>query len=219
MKRRFPGIWWALAACSLLSGSALAQSIVAVANSGIIACWGDSQTAGTGVTAPHGPPWPTLVAGLTGNVILNNGVGGNTSTQIKTRFLATPQLWNATTIILAGANNSSDPATVASDVAAMVAQLTHSRYIVLSCYATDAGSLANIQTINAARAAAYGSHYLDIFSFLMTQYNSSDSSDMTAHNAGIVAPSILDGGTGPHLNSTGHVALASFIARHLYQAQ
>lgn len=160
--------------------------------------WGDSTIAGTGADSPHGPPWLTVVAGLTGFVMSNQGVSGNTSIQIKARFDANPSFWNRSTIILSGFNNSSSPSQVLSDTAAMVASLGHNRYLVLALWATDAPSLANITTINSGLLSAHGSHFYD---------------PGLPKVSGLLDPTYVDSGV--HMNTAGHLFMGTKIAQNV----
>lgn len=197
-----------LLAALVFSASLWAQATV----NGVIGIgWGDSTTAGTGAAAPHGPPWLTVLGNLTGNTLFNAGVSGNTSTQILTRMQALPQTYGYTVIILSGFNNSSSPSTVLANIAAQVALLSHQRYVVLSLWATDSGSLGNVRTINAALASTYGTHYLDIFTPFLTQYNPNSPADVAAHAAGLIAPSQIDSGV--HPNTAGHLFLGTYMAK------
>lgn len=136
----------------------------------LLAHWGDSLTAGTGSGAAG--PYPKVVAnsGLRGRWFFNGGVGGDTSTQVKTRFMAgDPGLAPATTIIWAGRNNYTSPATVKADIAAMIATLTHSRYLVLSIINGDYSNeyightdYPTIITLNADLATLYGTRFVDV---------------------------------------------------------
>lgn len=96
-------------------------------------CWGDSLTAGTG-----GTPYPTTMALISAFSSCNNsGVGGETSTEIKDRFLADSATDRRTVIIWVGRNNIDDVATIISDIDTMVNKLRHSRFLVLSVLNSD----------------------------------------------------------------------------------
>lgn len=209
-----------LRACllALLLANAAADP-VAVVNSTLVACWGDSVTAGTGANPPNGPPWPTVLATVTGNQVYNGGVGGNTSTQILTRFLAQSATWNDTTIIWSGFNNVNDAPTVEADIATMVATLTHSRYVVLGIYGGVGDATAKTQclAINATLSATYGTHFLDAYTFLWNSYNPNDSADVAAHAAHYVPPSLIISTV--HLNTAGNALIANWLAANWYSFQ
>lgn len=144
---------------------------------------GDSLTNGTGATSSD-TKWMTLLARSywnTRDATWNSGVGGETSTQIKDRFLnSTGGYRNATTLIWAGRNNYTDGATVQADIAAMVGYLTTDRFLVLSVmngdYASeykDGSGWVQITTLNANLRATYGSRFLDIRTPMVAAYNPS----------------------------------------------
>lgn len=133
--------------------------------------WGDSLTFGTGATNyQKAHPYIAANAGTRGRWYYNGGVGGETSTQIKTRLLAAnADYLAATTVIWAGRNNYTDPTTVKSDIAAMIAAIGHDRYLVLSVingdYANEYIGQSDYQTIvnlNTDLAALYGARFIDV---------------------------------------------------------
>lgn len=147
------------------------MSLASAARVPLLANWGDSLTAGTGAsTASTRYVYVTANSGPRGRWFYNGGVGGDTSTQIKTRFLAgDPGLAPATTIIWAGRNNYTAPTTVKADIAAMIATLTHTRYLVLSVingdYANEyigQADYTTLTTLNADLAALYGTRFVDV---------------------------------------------------------
>ena len=179
-----------------------------------VAAWGDSLTAGSG-----GTPWPTQFATLTGVTTLNRGVGGNTSTQIKDRFLAEPARFGDYTVIWAGRNNYTDPATVKADIATMVASLTTTHYLVLSVingnyggYESVGGDGYNFITgINADLAATYGSRFIDVRSLLVNAYNPSDAQDVSDFARNIVPTSLRATLDNIHLNTAGYAIVANAV--------
>lgn len=137
-----------------------------------IAMWGDSLTADVGIP-------PELSRILNGVTIYNGGVGGQTSTQIKTRMLAGGNLNRYGIIIIwAGRNNISDESTVLSDISEMVGSLVHGRFLVLSVLNAvnePIGSDNNnhAKSINTILQNRYGSNYVDLRSL----YNSGTDND------------------------------------------
>lgn len=113
--------------------SALRTYMIAVGNFLYpLACWGDSRT-----DAATQTNFPTQVRTNSSNrrIAYNGGVSGNTSTQIKTRFLANTRVDDYVQVIWAGYNNHTDTATVLADIAAMVADANSrsgGRYLVLT---------------------------------------------------------------------------------------
>ena len=134
-----------------------------------IAAWGDSLTAGTGSTTGG---YPQYFGKLNGLYVYNGGVGGETSTQIRTRMLAATDKYEYTTIIWAGRNNYASGSTVQADIAAMVAALGHDRYLVLSILNSSAEPSGNanynlIVALNSALATTYGSKFVDVRDYLI----------------------------------------------------
>lgn len=188
-----------------------------------VATWGDSLTFGSGSTLQA--DYPTIFAGLSGYTVYNGGVGGETSTQVKARMLAATDKHAWPTIIWAGRNNYTDTATVISDVAAMVAALGHTNYLVISVLNGEFGSTEyvggsgynNIATINASLSTTYGAHYVDVRSYLISLYNSNDAQDVIDHGHDI-PPSSLRSDT-IHLNDDGYAAAAAKIYESVAQLQ
>lgn len=177
-----------------------------------VATWGDSLTYGTGATLSY----PTDFSALAGKPIYNGGVVGNTSTQIATRMLADVSRYSWPTIIWAGRNNYTDPTTVKADIAAMVAALGHTHYLVLSVingeYANEYSGQADYNTIvalNVDLSALYGSHYVDVRSYLVSLYDPLDAQDVIDHGHDI-PPASLRSGT-IHLNDAGYAAVANKV--------
>ena len=194
-----------IAAILLLPGMATAT---------VFTAWGDSLTAGSG-----GTPYPTQLATLRlGDTINNRGVGGETSTQILTRFLAEPARWGDFTIIWAGRNNVyTAPAVVQADIATMVSKLTTSNYLVLSVlngnyggYDSVGGAGYNLITgLNADLAATYGSKYIDIRRILVDSYNPSLPQDVSDFARDITPTSLRADNI--HLNTAGYGIVASTV--------
>jgi lysophospholipase L1-like esterase len=166
------------------------NSVVTLPFDGTATAWGDSLTFGnqdlTAVT------YPNILASSYGfrglRTVTNQGVSGNTSSQILTRFSAASTTWNQLTLIWSGRNNYTAPSQVQSDIAAMVAALTTNQYIVMSIInmedATEYAGQANYNTLialNAALASTYGTRYLDIRSILVAAYNPANPVDVIDH--------------------------------------
>lgn len=148
----------------------------------VIVCWGDSFTAGTGSTGLGNFVSQLYLA--SGINTVNKGVPGETSTQIRTRFEASPELWDKPTIIWAGYNNNSDPTTVKADIAAMVSKLNHGRYLILGIVmsTTDGGTY--IPPLNADLEALYPGKFLNVQDYIVETYNISIPQDVTDHANG-----------------------------------
>lgn len=174
-----------------------------------IAAWGDSLTAGTG-----GTPYPTFLTQLSGMALFNGGIGGETSVQIKDRMLAATDTHTWPTIIWAGRNDSNQLEQVKASIAAMVGALPHTNYVVLSIlngsgegrgtYGYDV-----MTSVNHDLAALYGNHYLDVRTFLVSQYNPSLAQDVTDHEADVPPTSLRSDFL--HLSSAGYALVANFL--------
>jgi lysophospholipase L1-like esterase len=177
-----------------------------------VAFWGDSMTAGSG-----GTPAPTLFNTSTNLTTYNGGVGGETSTQIRTRMVADTARLGNTVVIWAGRNNFLSPDTVKADIAAMVAALTSpKRFLVLGITNGESGAEyqggANynaIVTLNADLAALYPDNFLDIRAVLVAQYNPGIAQDVLDFGRDIVPSSLRSDQW--HLNTAGNAIVAAQV--------
>jgi autotransporter passenger strand-loop-strand repeat protein len=182
-----------------------------------IVAWGDSLTAGN--EAGVGNQYPTILAAdFDGTrTVLNEGKGGQTSTQIAARLIAATTLQDDTEVIWAGGNNCTDPTQVMADIASMVAALgSNTHYVILSLlngsgpHETKGGSVYNdIIGINNDLAATYPGHYLDVRSILVSDYNPAIPTDVVDYNDDVVPSSLrVDDG---HLNAAGNTIVAQAV--------
>jgi len=186
-----------------------------------IAWWGDSLTRGVGATSIANTARGQL-ATLTGKYVgpSNAGIGGDTSTQIRTRMLAATDKHARSTIIWAGRNNPNDPVTVIADVGAMVAALGHQRFLVLSVINGEiaaeysgGNTYFNMAVINTALLAIYGARFLNIRTTLATSYNPGIPQDVIDHGHDIVPSSLRSDPV--HLNDAGYLLVAQAIQNSL----
>jgi hypothetical protein len=164
--------------------SGLPQAMQTQANWYNVAVWGDSLPAGnedgTGVTVPN------VLANLLNTTVLNEGVGGQTSSQILTRFQAAPGLWGNFTVIWSGRNDGF-PNSVLANIQAMVNSLpSPKRFVVLSVLnangeVSGSGTYNNIVALNNSLKAAFPNNYLDIRELLVGQYNPGNPCDVIDH--------------------------------------
>lgn len=182
-----------------------------------VTAWGDSLTAGAG-----GTPWPTQFAALSGVTTNNRGVGGNTSAQILTRFLAEPARFGDFTVIWSGRNNvhttgTTGPSFVLADIATMVSQLTTSNYLILGVLNGDYGGwdsvggeeYADIISLNNSLAATYGNKFIDIRKILVDSYNPLSPQDVSDHARDITPTSLRSDAL--HLNTAGYAVVADAV--------
>lgn len=199
-----------------------------------ITCWGDSLTFGTGSTSPGGATsFPSLVASLLpGQTVTNNGVPGETSEQILTRVLADSAHTGDIVIFWSGHNDdespSGRPATVAN-IASMVAHLgANTKYLVLSMVtrtyeypAAPSGgdTLYNqVAAINAALAAAYTTHYVDVLGALLAAGNPLDATDKADTALGRIPSSLRADPVNDsiHENDGAYAIVAKLVARAIW---
>jgi hypothetical protein len=176
------------------------------------AAWGDSLTqAYTPYLAPILGP------------VYNGGVGSEKSTQIKNRMLAATDKQGYVTIIWVGANNDmlTDVDTIKSDIASMVASLsTPQRYVVISTYissnyASNTPEHVAMLLLNSYLADTYRDNYLDIRSYLVSQYNPLLSADVINHNDDVPPSSLRSDHI--HLTPAGYLMVAQQIANFIRQ--
>ena len=163
------------------------------------------------------------LSALTGRFVLANGNGGDTAQQVKTRFDAKAYGWGLNQVFDFGFNNISDAAhayaqdiiDVQTTIAAMVAELSHTRFIVMGLFSgplnsigvNAAGNAARV-TINANLAATYGQNFLNIEPVLVN-YDPSN----TAAIAGNYIPDILQqpGASSSHPNDLGLTVITNLL--------
>ncbi len=189
--------------------------VVNTAKSYNISCWGDSLTAGSPDNTISGN-FPLVYKSLTNKNVINNGISGDTSSDIYRRFINATGEYTNSVIIWAGRNNFEDPATVLADIAAMVAALGHTRYIVLSILNGSTNpnpslSYTQITSLNASLASVYGTRYLDVRSYLVSQYNPLIPQDVLDFAADVVPSSLRVVADPIHLNTAGHSLVANYI--------
>jgi lysophospholipase L1-like esterase len=179
--------------------------------------WGDSLTAGDG--SSYGTNnYPGSLALYSGFRIANRGVSGQDSTQIRTRQTAASNTWFQPTLIWAGQNNFSSTNTVATDIAAMVANLDTAgninRYLVISIlgqtnYYRGTANYAIVTNLNGMLSSVYGQHFVDARSYLISRYNPANAQDVIDYNNDVVPSSLR--ADNQHLNNDGYRALGAYI--------
>lgn len=141
-----------------------------------ITFWGDSFTEGSGSTGNGN--YPTQLSIMTGFNSDNQGIAGETSTQIKTRFMASPEKWGNATVFWVGYNNNSDPTTVKADIAEMVSKLGHDRYLVLEILRSTTDGDTFIPPLNSDLASIYKDRFVRLQDYLISLYNTAYSQDV-----------------------------------------
>jgi hypothetical protein len=177
-----------------------------------IAIWGDSF-----VDANFGL-MPKQLAQLTGRNVYNGGIGGQTSVQIKQRMLAATDKVTWPTIIWAGRNDSNNPEQVKASIANMVSSLGHTSYLVLSVFNGDGEGTGTkpyqqIVDLNNYLATTYGDHYLDLRSYIVSQYDRTQPTDVANYNADVPPNSLRQDFL--HPNSAGTTLMSNYIYAHI----
>src|SRR6185369_8074149 len=183
----------------------------ALTNTSHLTTCGDSMTAsGTGFG-------DMLSANFFGVPFFNGGVGGETSTQIKTRMIAAADKYGDVTVIEIGRNDPRNGnATVLSNIATIVAALTTPRYVIVSVFNGEypaeyqgQADYISIMQLNASIAAAYPNNYIDSRSYIVSQGTNTgqDAIDLS-HD---ITPASLRADN-IHLNGTGNALHSAYIA-------
>jgi lysophospholipase L1-like esterase len=178
------------------------------------AFWGDSLT-----NSSAGSSSIMSAVGYTNDVYYNGGVAGNTSSDVLARFQAqlSRRHWNQ--VIWVGHNWNSE-AQILSDIANMVAEINHSRYLIVSMLnnGNDAAGQGpsgarylEIVSLASSLSALYGTRFYDL------------RADMVAYGVGIAdansvnfdAPPSTYQPTDVHLNTDGYTDAATRIRAKL----
>ncbi|MCX5514247.1 hypothetical protein C3941_24040 [Kaistia algarum] len=150
-----PALW---AFGRIRSGGSMGEPIVFL---------GDSLTSGAGLPFPAA--YPALVSERLGHRrFVNLGVGGETSRDIRQRFLRMPEFFGHPIVIWAGRNNYSDGWSVAWDIEAVLEAAETQRYLVLAVPAGDYPSeqpgepaRQDLAELNAVLEFRFGRHFLN----------------------------------------------------------
>ncbi|RZK42735.1 MAG: T9SS type A sorting domain-containing protein [Hymenobacter sp.] len=183
-----------------------------VINDHTIATWGDSfLEANFGLM-------PKQLSQMTGREVYAGGIGGQTSVQIKERMLAAVDKTTWPTIIWAGRNDSNNPAQVKASIASMVASLGHTSYLVLSIFngegeGTGTVPYQQVTDINRYLSDTYCNHYLDLRTYIVSQYDLTQPADVADHAADIPPQSLRQDFL--HPNSAGTTLMSNYIYAHI----
>jgi lysophospholipase L1-like esterase len=189
-----------------------------------IACWGDSLTNSI---------YPATLATIIGRDVVSINQSGGNSTQILARILAQPEYRHRTAVYWMGRNdswwNSQGIATVKANIAAAVDFLKarNKRYLVLSIlngnFAQDpttewseglgTAAYESMMSLNADLAALYPGHFLDIRSYLVSQYNQALPQDILDYQHDTVPTSLRVDNI--HLTAAGYTLVAQQVANFI----
>ncbi|WP_377292337.1 SGNH/GDSL hydrolase family protein [Rhizobium sp. SG2393] len=186
-----------------------------------IACFGDSLTQGIRNMGKDPTAtvtnYPSRVQALSGRIVYNGGMSGQTSTQIGKRAETDNIMNGAVNVIWAGRNNYREQDTVLSDIAKIVNHIGHDRYLVLSVlngdYETEAKGLVDYQRIvslNTALQQLYGDRFLDIRDILLKAGDTGSADDRADLERDIVPRSLRSDTI--HLNDDGDALVGQSVA-------
>lgn len=194
---------------------ALADTTSSDQQTGSFTGWGDSMTAGFGLGNVADSNWVNVLRVISGYYGVNQGVSGETSTQVKARFLSNRSLWGLNTVIWVGRNNITDSATIINDIRQMIDSLGHDRYIVMTVLnRTDetngTSGFNSVIKVNNGIFSNFIGHVFDIRRFIINSYNPSLPSDVAAYNDSVPPPSLMS--SDPiHMNGIGYRLTAQRI--------
>lgn len=170
--------------------------------------WGDSLTIGGQGGATGRYPYLLARIPTPNRVVVNKGVAGNTSTQVKDRMLLDTTYKADTHLLWAGRNNINSFA-IKFDMNAMVQALPHSRYLIgeiTPSAADDSPTKDLIVSINNELAAIYGSRFVRFMSALQAA-NDGSANDLADVAAGLIPRSLRTDDL--HLNTAGQTIIAN----------
>lgn len=149
--------------------------------------WGDSQIGQTNHVKYKLPRYITAKFGQS----INNGVGGESSSEIRTRFEASGIYSDEVQFIWVGQNNFTDPTQVIADIDAMVSLIPHSDFIIVSVhgFATQlkgSDGYNDVKQINDHIAVTYPNNYVDTRSYLISMYDPNIPQDVIDFNNDVV---------------------------------
>ncbi|MEJ7830275.1 MAG: SGNH/GDSL hydrolase family protein [Segetibacter sp.] len=200
-----------------------------------VAAWGDSHTEGPGALpytyflanmlrkdtvtvdrsfAPHRDFYSNDV-----RVAYNAGISGQTSTQIKERFIKDTAHKSWSTIIAAGGNNSWDTAQISRDVFEMISLLRHKRFMVIGMWVGDwddrIKGTAYYETVtawNKSMANRLGNHFFEPTPFFYKYLDGSQADSLSVTRGTMPKHFLIDE---LHLNTSGYYTLALGIYSQL----
>ncbi len=184
-----------------------------------VVAWGDSFTAGAG-----GTPWTVQFQALSGVQTYTFGFGGETSTQIRDRMLAARTRAGDFTVIWVGRNNYDQTDVVVADIAAMVAHLPTTEFLILGVtngsyggYEVQGGEgWTFITRLNARLGEIYGERFIDIRSELVARYDPNSRQDELDYRNDTVPTSLRSDAA--HLNTQGYGVVAEVVYQRYARA-
>jgi lysophospholipase L1-like esterase len=175
--------------------------------------WGDSMIENAFLAAAD--RWITVLAGLLNRKASNQGIGGQTSTQIATRANADVRFIDRIRIIWAGTNGPDAGNTVLGDIQSMVNYQPTTKFIILpsmNSTTEPSGSAGYINKMsnNAAVQAAYPNNWLDVRGMIIAlQAPGGPYQDATAYGQDVITAALRTDSL--HLNAAGYALVAGFV--------
>lgn len=210
-RRRFANYWYAIKTYSeklFLKSLRPFNTIIG---------WGDSLTKGIG---GKGVSYPKQLSSLASIKVINKGIGGQTSTQIKNRMIAESHYFNFPVIIWVGRNNYKDNAKVKADIAEIVSKLKHTKYLILSIINADrhtefkgTENYNKIVQLNSELQKLYSTQYINVRSFLVSNYDATNDKDLENYKNDVIPSSLRSDDI--HLNAKGYSLVAKLINDNL----
>lgn len=155
-----------------------------------MSAWGDSMTQGL-LGKLEVSEYPL------GRPVRNMAIGGQTSTQITTRFLADPAGKGDVNILWLGTNNPNARTLIMSEIASIIATLTTSKYLIIppvlgdnSLYYAGTADRALFDALLNDILTTYPNNSLDLFTPSVAMYNSGIPQDVIDYGRGIVPSSL-----------------------------
>jgi lysophospholipase L1-like esterase len=171
-----------------------------------ITAYGDSLTFGIGASSSY----PTQLAVSLHRTVVNDGVPGETSTQITARLLADTA--RGPVVIWMGTNDAYSPAVILANVARSVAALHGRPYLILPVMTRTyeyrgRPETALVLSTNDSLRVRYGARFLDVRSKLVAEGDA----------AGIAADTLPSSVRADqvHLNDRGYALVAAWVAAAL----
>ncbi|MGZ2449566.1 lysophospholipase L1-like esterase [Rhizobium ruizarguesonis] len=175
--------------------------------------WGDSMIENAFLAAAD--RWITVLAGLLNRKASNQGIGGQTSTEIATRANADVRFIDRIRIIWAGTNGPTGGSTVLGDIQSMVNYQPTTKFIILpsmnsSTEPSGSGGYINKMSNNAAVSGAYPDNWLDVRGMIIAlQAPGGPYQDATAYGQDVITAALRTDSL--HLNAAGYALVAGFV--------
>lgn len=175
--------------------------------------WGDSMIENAFLASTD--RWIAVLAGLLNRKASNQGIGGQTSTQIATRANADVRFIDRIRIIWAGTNGPDAGNTVLGDIQSMVNYQPTTKFIILPSMNSSteiSGSAGYINKMgnNAAVQAAYPNNWLDVRSMIIAlQAPGGPYQDGTAYAQDVITAALRTDSL--HLNAAGYALVAQYV--------